>query len=120
MSQSTFAQALQRLLDETNLWNRNEWSDLLAVDLATIENWLADQAFPNSTNLFMIFTSVATRHNLLELEPEPAVVAFERLLRQPISQISPVQPDSDRPGVSADLTLLEFMALPKHGRRRTV
>ena len=52
--QSRFAEALQSLLDDTDLYNRSEWARYLGSDVATLLAWLEDKEFPRSDQLHMI------------------------------------------------------------------
>jgi hypothetical protein len=63
---SEFSKALKDLLDDTNLFNRTEWSYFLfgfnfkAKGIETIQNWIDDKDIPRPMNLTMIIINLSS------------------------------------------------------------
>src|SRR5207244_2263066 len=55
---SRFAEMLLRLIDETNLFTRAEWAEILDVSEAAISQWVNDKTLPRPELLRMIVDTV--------------------------------------------------------------
>jgi hypothetical protein len=53
-NKSAFALSLTELLDNTNLFDRREWSEVLGVTEPAISQWVGDKTIPRPDNLHMI------------------------------------------------------------------
>ena len=59
-AKSWFANSLRRLMDETNLFSRDEWATVVGISTDEIAQWLDDKAIPRPEHLFVIFDAVKT------------------------------------------------------------
>jgi hypothetical protein len=59
MEQSLFAITLQRLLDETGVFNRTDWAKFLGVTEEAIGKWLSDELVPRADLLHMLYSCAA-------------------------------------------------------------
>lgn len=84
---SRFAIALKALLDETNLFERKDWADVLGPlrTVEEIEDWVSDVKLPPVRHLSMIWTVLETSSGI---PPEP-IAAFEALYDLLLAEISP-------------------------------
>src|SRR5262245_41501991 len=55
---SRFAAALRALLDETGIFTREEWSDVLGVSTAALSQWVNDSTIPRATSLRSLLDAV--------------------------------------------------------------
>lgn len=83
---SRFAQALKGLLDDTKLFTRDEWADILTVDEAEIEEWVEDRKLPHHSALRSL-VSCAKEHDRISDEP---FLQWDDMARLPFSQVSPL------------------------------
>ncbi len=90
-TKSPFAEALEGLLDATELYTRREWAKLLGIKDSAISQWLSEETIPRASNLNMIYVTVEKASDAAK---EPLEV-FRKM--------------------AADLPALE--ASPKNGRR---
>ncbi|MCB0335555.1 MAG: hypothetical protein KDD62_04595 [Bdellovibrionales bacterium] len=106
---SEFSNKLEKVLDETGFFdNRQEWSEFLGVPTTKIEDWISDESFPSGNDLFMIDTGLAYS----SLQDHPAFLEFRQMAARPIEEVSPCVPIDDKPGVKADMSVLEYLQLP--------
>lgn len=64
---SLFASALQQLLDDTNLFNRNDWAEIIGARTTDINKWVYDADIPEAHHLGMIIATLETSSNIPEL-----------------------------------------------------
>jgi len=84
MERSLFAITLQKLLDETNVFNRADWARFLGVPEASIEKWLLDELVPRADLLHMLYSCVARSAPLHE-----AVDRFEEMASSSAAVVTP-------------------------------
>jgi len=83
MEQSIFAKALQDLLDDTNIFSRREWADLLRVSEETLNAWVSDLSLPRPDHLGRIVLCI-TEYDV----PQGKAIAFKALFQRPFKEIS--------------------------------
>lgn len=81
---SPFAISLHRLLDETGMFTRAEWSTFLDVPEGSIASWCIDQDVPSPDMLSRIYWVLTEGRDSCD-----AVIAFERMANRRIEQMSP-------------------------------
>jgi hypothetical protein len=82
---SEFATVLRRLLDETNILTRAEWSELLRVSEAAISQWVNDHTLPRPELLRKIVWVVRNSSGV----PNDILEDFDDMAIKPASQVSP-------------------------------
>jgi hypothetical protein len=85
MSRSLFAETLKGLFDETNLFDRKDWSEFLGSSEQKIQNWLEDREIPRPDHLFMII-EVLKNSDGVRREP---IKRFETVSTQRATEVSP-------------------------------
>src|SRR5712691_1572792 len=93
-ARSKFAATLALLIDDSGLFERKEWAEILGVSTAAISQWINDHTLPMPEHLRMI-VSTARRHGKA-VKPE-ILAAFDELAQGPAAEISPF---ADRIGTS--------------------
>ncbi len=94
---SPFAEALRRLLDETNLFNRQEWVQLLfggvvgnkeylPKKIALIESWTRDEQIPGAMDLNMMWLTLEQASDVPRKPLEP----FRALMKRRATEVSPL------------------------------
>ena len=82
---SEFAASLRRLLDETGIFSRREWSRFLNVSKAAISQWITDNTVPRPETLRMIVELV---RSIKDAPPEP-LQQFDAMSANPSVDVSP-------------------------------
>src|SRR5438067_7899875 len=82
---SEFAKILRRLLDETGIFNRKEWSDFLGITPSAISQWLHDETMPRPELLRMIVGLVKSSDGV----PRDVLEDFESMASKPADQVLP-------------------------------
>lgn len=82
---SDFAASLRRLLDETGIFDRREWSRFLNVSGAAISQWLTDKTIPRPETLRMIVELVRSNKNA----PREPLQQFDAMSANPSVEVSP-------------------------------
>ncbi len=82
---SDFAASLRRLLDETGIFDRREWSRFLNVSGAAISQWLTDKTIPRPETLRMIVELVRSNKNA----PREPLQQFDAMSANPSLEVSP-------------------------------
>lgn len=82
---SQLATILERLLDETKLFTRQEWARYLHVTQSTLSQWTHDKTIPMAKHLVMIVDTLrASIHT-----PMGILEDFYKIVQMPSSHISP-------------------------------
>lgn len=81
---SDFSEALRRLLDDTQLFDRGEWATYLGVKKDRIEKWLADAELPRVGHLGLILTTIENS----DVPPGP-LLDFTIMAGRPAREVSP-------------------------------
>jgi hypothetical protein len=84
-SYSEFAAILRRLLDDTGVFGRREWSEFLGVSQAAISQWLSDRTIPRPETLGMIVDLVKSS----DRAPSQLLSEFGAMVSRPASEVSP-------------------------------
>ncbi len=84
---SKFAVALKALLDDTDFFTRDEWTDYCVVSDKIINQWLADDSLPTPRRLRMIVRALEERGGPKTIEP---LAQFNELRSCPAKDISPI------------------------------
>jgi len=71
----TFGQQLRVLLDESDLFSREEWAMLLGVEPSTLEGWVDDSSLPTTDELWVIGDAISEYDAVAS-----AVAAMEELM----------------------------------------
>ena len=82
---SLFAQALRGLLDDTQLFSRKDWADLLGVKQAAISQWVHDITIPRPDHLYVIFDTLKSS----DLQDEERLTIFREISNRPSISVSP-------------------------------
>jgi len=82
---SEFAQVLRRLLDDTGMFKRNQWAELLNVSEAAISQWVTDNTVPRAELLRMVVDLVRARGRA----PRELLQEFEAVAAKPGTSVSP-------------------------------
>ncbi len=98
---SEFAMALRSLLDETGVYTRSEWAEILNVTESAISQWVNDDTLPRAETLRRIVGTLDEDTRVADSVLE----AFEVVARKPLSKISPHGPKTAP-------TLEHYMARP--------
>jgi transcriptional regulator with XRE-family HTH domain len=101
MERSQFATALERLLDKTGLFTRDEWAQFLGISAPAISQWTNDHTIPEPDRLNMILSVLRESDGV----PKEILDEFDQLALKPSLEISP---HGDR----LDSTLKEYMLRP--------
>ena len=118
---SQFATALASLMDESDLFSRQEWADILGISDAAISQWLNDKTLPSPEFLRAIVSTVRRNSNKL---PHWILTEFDKMASKSASEVSPF---GARIGKSVYEYLLKplqdgfwevFEALPVNSRER--
>jgi hypothetical protein len=83
-NKSYFARTLIRLLDETRLFTRKEWGDLLGVSASAVSQWLSDATVPRPDHLYMVFDTLKGSD-----VPEEPLDDFRQMAEKPATAVSP-------------------------------
>src|SRR5436190_3031343 len=98
---SKLARMLLRIFDETNLYSREQWAEILDVSEAAISQWVNDRTIPRPEILRMVVDTIeqdsAVPHALLD--------DFRALAVLPAAKISPHAPRIGK-------TLGEYLVAP--------
>lgn len=81
---SHFATALRALLD-SGVLRRVEWAEVLGVTASAISQWVNDSAIPQPQHLRAIIGTLLADRRV----PAEPLEAFERLVQQPATEVSP-------------------------------
>ena len=82
---SQLATILERLLDETELFTREQWAVYLHVTQSSLSQWIHDKTIPKAQYLVMIVDILrASIHTPLGILDD-----FDRIAQMPSSHISP-------------------------------
>jgi transcriptional regulator with XRE-family HTH domain len=100
-TRSVFATTLTKLLDETNLFNRREWSEFLNVSQPAVSQWVNDKTIPEPDLLQMILRVLRESDGV----PREPLDDFEALMVRPFADISPH-------GTRLDPTLGDYLLRP--------
>jgi hypothetical protein len=84
---SAFAEALKRLLDDTNFHSRSEWSSVLGVSAPALSQWVNDKTIPRPDLLRILLNLLRTRGGE---DAGKHLEAFDALLDLPAESISPI------------------------------
>ena len=111
MGKTVFAKALESLLDETKIFSRKEWADILGFSESHIEEWVSGTLFPSPGILRMIVDVVEISFGA-EQKPldEFKKLYGKRLLEQ--EKNFPVQTIVHFLSYLDDLRLGEYLLLP--------
>lgn len=101
MERSQFAVSLERLLDQTGLFTRDEWAQFLRISAPAISQWVNDHTIPEPDRLNMILSVLRESDDV----PKEILVEFDQLALRPSVEISPH-------GERLDATLKEYMLQP--------
>lgn len=82
---SPFALALERLLDETNFFDRTRWASYLRIKPPSISQWVHDKTVPRPDILYMIWHTLDITADV----PEEPMQLFAEIARRPASEVSP-------------------------------
>ena len=82
---SEFARLLRQLLDETDIFNRQEWAEFLDVSESAISQWLHDQTLPRPDTLRQIVGVVRSSSGV----PESILKSLEEGASRPAEEVSP-------------------------------
>ena len=79
----TFGQILEKLLDESELFSREEWADFLGlgVPTSTINDWVQNQSFPTPACLF-VMADVLKGSDV----PEATLILLAELMSSPMNK----------------------------------
>ena len=84
-TQSLFAAALEGLLDETGLFSRAEWGEVLGVSQPAISQWVKDRTIPRADNLSMILLTLERSSEI----PTGPLDNFRKIAELPAIEVSP-------------------------------
>jgi hypothetical protein len=98
---SQFSEALQRLLDETNLFTRAEWCEVCGVELAVLDSWLRDESIPPAYFLNMLLFALQDSTDVVKGPVED----FVSMASRPARKVSPL-------GTQMLPTVAEYMKRP--------
>jgi transcriptional regulator with XRE-family HTH domain len=105
---SEFAEILRRLLDDTDIFDRKEWSEFLGITPSAISQWLHDETMPRPELLRMIVGLVKSSDGV----PREVLEAFESMASKPADQVLP-------PGRRLEGSINAYMVSPLlHGFMR--
>jgi hypothetical protein len=82
---SLFANALTHLLDDTDLFDRADWADVLSVSTAAISQWVNDKTIPQPDYLYTIYEMVKGS----DLPSEEPLINFREIAKLPAYEVSP-------------------------------
>jgi hypothetical protein len=84
---SPFATALKSLLDDTNLFNRKEWGQVLFLNKGEekIEQWLKDEDIPRAHSIHMLITVLEHSSDV----PQEPVDKFMEMAQLRATDVSP-------------------------------
>lgn len=81
---SMFAERLKSLLDDTNLFDRKSWSQLLHVSENDINAWVTDWGIPRSSHLNMIWITLERSTNI----PQEPLARFKQMAEMYADDVS--------------------------------
>jgi hypothetical protein len=84
LERSEFARALTSLFDDTGLFTRKEWADLIGVSPSAVSQWLSDATVPRADHLYMIFDTLKGSD-----VPQQPLDNFRRMAELPAITVSP-------------------------------
>lgn len=82
---SLFSKALRMMLDDTGLYTRNEWAEILGVKEEVIEEWISSDGLPTPENLRSI-RRVVHEH---DRTPPPILSHWEEMAKEHGSKVHP-------------------------------
>src|ERR1043166_8242176 len=82
---SIFATALTGLLDETELFERADWADLLGVSESAISQWVTDKTIPHADHLYVIFATLKGS----DIPSEEPLNYFRQIAQLQATEVSP-------------------------------
>ena len=85
MTPNLFSKAIERLLDETELFSRREWANLLDVSVPEIERWLKEESLPRSDHLCMLWSFIELHLGDI---PEGPISFFKEIANYPAEKVS--------------------------------
>jgi transcriptional regulator with XRE-family HTH domain len=86
---SRFATTLARLLDETDLFKREEWARVLDITPQAISHWVNDKAIPRAELLRRILDVLTNATGV----PQDILREFYAVCREPATKVSPLHGD---------------------------
>ncbi len=97
--QSQFARTIENMLDESKLFDRRGWADVLAVDVSEITAWVNDRKLPKPETFSLLITyleedSRETARKALE--------GFYRIAWLPMRKVSPLSDSLQGVGLRLD------------------
>ena len=84
-SPSKFAAVLRVLLDDTDIFTRDEWADALGVTTPALSQWVNDHTLPRASTLRSLLDIVRRYKG----PSHPTLRAFDELSEHPAEDISP-------------------------------
>ena len=81
---SEFATSLVSLLDDTALFTRTQWAEILRVSEADIQTWTMDENLPNSVVLRSLLDCVRFHHPI----PHELLQKFYEMATKPASEVT--------------------------------
>jgi hypothetical protein len=101
--------ALGRALDDTGLFNRDEWAEVLGVTVQRIDSWLASEGFPEPHHLSMVELALS-RSVLQNVEP---LDALHKMAQKSLEEVTPLRPTLSGWGTIDPATTVEdYLQLP--------
>lgn len=85
MMNKLFVKAIKGLLDDTNLFTRTQWANLLDVSNSEINRWLSEKDIPRSDHLTMIYSILTMQENKVPQEP---ISFFKEIANCPADKVS--------------------------------
>ena len=101
---SQFAAALKRILDDTEIFSREDWSEILGVPASMIQMWVDDKNLPRASHLGMILTTLEISAGI----PEEPLEEFKAMASLRATEVSPF-------GVRMLPTVMEYINRPIFG-----
>jgi hypothetical protein len=98
---SKFSAALKGLLDDTNLFSREDWAEVLGIPSLMIEMWVQDKAVPPGNYLNMLVKTLETSLGT----PEEPLEVFRSMALLRATEVSPL-------GMRMLPTVMEYMNRP--------
>lgn len=89
---SIFAAALKALLDDTQIWSREDWSTVLCVEEKTIEAWVSDQQLPTP----QVLRSIIRCNRDLDPPTEEPMDQWNAIVERPAEEVTPFAKEMGR------------------------
>lgn len=106
---SEFTSALGRALDDTGLFDRDEWAVFLGVSVQRIDSWLASESFPEPHHLSMVDLALS-RSVLQSVEP---LEEFHDMAQKSLEAVTHLRPILSAWGTIDPATTVEdYLNLP--------